>query len=59
MVVEIDEDACIACGLCVDACPVDALYLEGDFVQVYQDKCEGIGDCVAVCPVDALSCPGK
>lgn len=55
MVVKVDEEACVACGLCVDACPVDALSLDGDYVEVDETLCENIGDCIAVCPVEALS----
>jgi len=54
MVVKIDEDACIACGMCEEACPVDAMTVD-DVAHVDESKCEDIGDCVAVCPVDALS----
>lgn len=54
MVVRIDKDKCVACGLCVEACPVDALSL-GEVVEVDTEKCKDVGDCVAVCPVDALS----
>mgnify|MGYP006294098663 FL=1 len=54
MVVKIDEDTCIACGLCEEECPVDAITVE-DVAKVDPDVCEDIGDCVKVCPVDALS----
>ncbi len=54
MVVKIDEDTCIACGMCEEECPVDAMTVE-DVAKVDADKCEDIGKCVEVCPVDALS----
>lgn len=54
MVVEIDEETCIACGMCEEECPVDALSVD-DVAVVDADACEDIGDCVEVCPVDALS----
>ncbi|HEX6302718.1 MAG TPA: 4Fe-4S dicluster domain-containing protein [Anaerolineales bacterium] len=37
--VMVDQDACIGCGFCVDACPYDARYL--DEVRGVVDKCNG------------------
>lgn len=54
MVVEIDEDTCIVCGLCEEECPVDALTVD-DVAHVDADVCDDIGKCVEVCPVDALT----
>ncbi|SDC84500.1 electron transfer flavoprotein alpha subunit apoprotein [Candidatus Frackibacter sp. WG12] len=54
-VVEIFEDKCIECGLCVQACPANALTLEGGPVQVNADKCAANGECVEVCPTEALA----
>ena len=50
----IDEEACTACGACVDACPYGALEMKGDVVTV-NEKCTFCGACIDVCPVEALS----
>ena len=44
---------CIQCGLCVDACPFDAISrdLKTGAIRVDADKCTGCGTCVDVCPV--------
>ena len=54
MAVNVNADACIACGACVDACPTDALTVTD--VAVCDDAaCIDCGSCVGVCPTDALS----
>ncbi|MDI9589765.1 MAG: 4Fe-4S binding protein [Acidobacteriota bacterium] len=50
----IDADACIACGACVDACPVGVLEVEEVAVAVNEDDCIGCGACVDACPVGAI-----
>ncbi len=52
----IDEDVCIGCAKCLDACPVDAIVgaphqLHGVLAQV----CTGCGLCVPPCPVDCIT----
>ncbi len=53
---------CTACGVCVAACPHDALALFVDGSQTSlehrPDLCRGEQQCVALCPVDALSTEG-
>jgi len=53
MVVKIDADKCDACGSCVDACPVQAIKLEGKAV-VNADECIDCGTCVDECPNGAI-----
>jgi len=48
-----DTDECTGCGECVEACPVDAITMEGDFPTVDEDWCIGCGVCVDKCPSEA------
>ena len=47
------SDACVACGACAAACPVEAIS-EGDGkYEIDADKCLSCGACAGVCPVGA------
>lgn len=48
---------CIACGTCIDECPVNAI-IEGDIYKIISDICTDCGSCAEVCPVEAIS-PGE
>ena len=50
----LDKDTCIACGACVDVCPVEAITLEEKAV-IDAETCTECGACVDECPVDAIS----
>ncbi len=48
------NDDCVACGSCVDECPVDAIS-EGDPIYIIDpEKCTDCGNCVDSCPSDAI-----
>ena len=52
----IDENTCIGCTLCIQACPVDAI--AGAAKQMHTiiaSECTGCELCVAPCPVDCIS----
>jgi len=61
-------DLCIACGSCIDECPVSAIVDDGanpegeDRYYVYADKCvECVGHndapaCASACPTDGCIC---
>jgi tetrathionate reductase subunit B len=55
--IELDQDACVACGACAIACPTDTLQLDGSVasLSVTDLDCVGCGACVAACPDDALT----
>jgi NAD-dependent dihydropyrimidine dehydrogenase PreA subunit len=47
------NDDCIACGTCVDTCPVGAIS-EGDPIYTISDDCTDCQACVDSCPVAAI-----
>lgn len=55
---DLAASGCIACGVCVRACPHDALRLthSGSTSTLRHDAsaCQGEGECVSLCPADAL-----
>ncbi len=55
MVAVIDEDICIGCTLCIQACPVDAILGAAKQMHtVIEPECTGCELCVEPCPVDAI-----
>ncbi|MGH8153647.1 MAG: RnfABCDGE type electron transport complex subunit B [Rhodanobacteraceae bacterium] len=52
----IDEDVCIGCTKCIQACPVDAIVGAVKLMHtVVADLCTGCELCVAPCPVDCIA----
>ena len=53
--VRIDKEACDACGLCVDACPVDGIRMDPIVnLPMICDTCEGEFQCAQWCPTKAI-----
>lgn len=52
----IDENVCIGCTLCIQACPVDAILGSAKHMHtVIASECTGCELCVAPCPVDCIA----
>ncbi len=55
MVAVIDEQVCIGCTLCIQACPVDAILGAAKQMHtVIADECTGCELCIPPCPVDCI-----
>jgi heterodisulfide reductase subunit A len=52
----VDENLCVGCGLCVDACPYSAIELQEDTgkAKVNEALCKGCGLCAATCRSGAV-----
>ena len=57
MAIQIDQEKCSGCGLCVDICPLEAISLENGKAKVDKDTCTECGQCVDECPNKAISIP--
>lgn len=54
-VVEIDEEKCTGCGLCLPACPEGAIQIIDGKARLISDiYCDGLGACLGECPEDAI-----
>jgi len=52
----IDEQFCIGCTLCIQACPVDAIIGASKLMHtVLPEQCTGCDLCIAPCPVDCIA----
>ncbi|MDR0524620.1 MAG: 4Fe-4S binding protein [Spirochaetaceae bacterium] len=55
-IIEISQETCNGCGLCVDACKEGAVEIRnGKARLVREEYCDGLGSCLPVCPRGAIS----
>jgi len=47
------SDDCVACGACVEACPMDAIVEADGKYEIVEDKCISCGACAEACPIGA------
>ena len=54
-IIEIDNEACTGCGLCIPNCPEGALQVIDGKVRLVSDLfCDGLGACIGYCPESAI-----
>lgn len=54
-IITIDQEKCVGCGLCANACQEGAIGLVNGKAQLLRDDyCDGLGNCLPVCPTGAI-----
>jgi len=54
-IVRIDEQVCIGCTLCIQACPIDAILGAAKQMHtIIESECTGCDLCIPPCPVDCI-----
>lgn len=57
---QLEQDACISCGLCAKSCGAGAIVMGEDKKPVFtKEKCIYCGDCIKVCPTAAWGAAKK
>jgi len=54
-VAEVRKELCTGCGICLSACPYDAILVEERVAKITDVLCAGCGACVSACPTGALT----
>ena len=52
--IEIIENQCTGCGLCIKTCPYQAIVVESDLAAIDENTCTLCGACVDACPFEAI-----
>ncbi|NVM43974.1 MAG: hydrogenase iron-sulfur subunit [Candidatus Lokiarchaeota archaeon] len=52
--IEINEEKCGMCKLCVNSCPYNAISINSEKLIIDKFKCKACGMCVSVCPTNAI-----
>jgi ferredoxin len=53
---QVSEEKCVRCGMCLEVCPHGVLSLNGGKVQIEnRDSCMECGACMQNCPAEAIT----
>lgn len=50
----VNQEKCIACGVCFKICPVDAIYWWNAKAKIDNNNCKKCGKCMETCKQEAI-----
>jgi len=50
----VNEEMCVACGVCVEECPVGAISMVDETARIDDEECIRCGRCHDTCPEEAV-----
>ncbi len=50
----VDKSECVGCGICVDECPVDTIFIVDGKAEIEMKDCIRCGVCHVVCPLNIV-----
>jgi len=54
VILQVRKDLCLGCGLCVESCPQQAVWLLWGQAEIDQSRCNQCRLCLDVCPQGAI-----
>lgn len=51
---EVNVSKCTGCGICLESCPFDAIFMVDNKAQIDEYKCRECRKCLDVCPTQAI-----
>lgn len=52
--IQVDQELCVGCGLCINNCPSGAISLLFNKAHIDHRKCTGCEICISTCPVAVI-----
>ncbi|MEA1964629.1 MAG: 4Fe-4S binding protein [Candidatus Aerophobetes bacterium] len=50
----IKQEDCNGCGICVEVCPVNVVFMDNEKADIDMDNCIRCGKCHGICPQEAV-----
>ena len=52
--INIRDNMCDYCGVCITVCPVDCIEVREDLIQIDHAVCIDCNLCIYICPIEVL-----